>query len=142
MAAILVELKRINEALQKVEEAQGLLRGTTDLERPSLILRWIRALLLALQGDLKSAGEIIDRIETRMRRLDMKPELKVLLADRARVARRQRTIKRIAHKAYAMEDIPRLMAVIEKVVDEPSQENVLAWRNALDSYVPPFPATA
>ena len=124
-----------------IEETQEMLVGEDDLERPKLILRWIRALLLEAQEELKEAGEMIDRIEPRMRKLDMKPELRVLLADRARIAKLPATIKRIAKKALDMEDIPRIRELIEQAIQHPTRDNVLKWRNSLDAYVPPFPAT-
>jgi tetratricopeptide (TPR) repeat protein len=140
IASILMHLGKADLALDQIEASQEMLAGINSPERPRLILRWMRALLLEAQMELKTAGEMLDRIETRMRGLDMTPELRVLLADRARIARRPDVIVRIARKAHAMEDVPRIMAVIEKVANDPSRENILAWRNALDSYVPPFPA--
>ena len=118
-----------------------MLIGEDDLERPKLILRWIRALLLEAQERFKDAGEMIDRIEPNMRKLDMKPELRVLLADRARIARQTKTIEKAANKARDIEDIPRIRELIEKVLRDPTRENILKWRNSLDAYVPPFPAT-
>ena len=141
IARILTELSQVELALSQIETTQEMLKGSERLERPRLILRWIRALLLEVQGDLKNAGQIMDRIEIRMRSLDMKAELRVLLADRARIARQPSVIKRLAKKAYDIEEIPRVKKVIEKVMNDPTRENILAWRTALDSYIPPFPAT-
>lgn len=141
IAAIFMELEQVDLALSQVSHVQDMLKGSDNLERPRLILRWIRALLLVLQGDLKNAGEMIDRVEVRMKRLDMKFEHRVLLADRARIARQPSIIKRIAKKAYDMEDIPSVRKIIETVMREPTRENILAWRSSLGSYIPPFPVT-
>lgn len=141
IAAIHADLGQAEHALQQIHIAQAMLKGQCNAERPRLILRWIRALLFEAEGKNKDAGEILDRVEARMRRHDMKPELRVLLADRARIARRPSAIRRIARKAHTMEEIPRIKSIIESVMKKPTRENILSWREALDSYVSPFPAT-
>ena len=141
IVGILLGLKKLDEALERIKSIQDGLVGENDIERPKLILRWVRALLLEAEEKLKDAGEMMDRIEPRMRRYDMKPELKVLLADRARVARQTDMIQEIARKALEMEEIPRIQRIIEKVITEPTREHIISWRNALDSYVPAFPTT-
>lgn len=142
IASIFVAQKNVSAAIERIEGVQEMLVGENDLERPKLILRWMRALLFEAQGDMKEAGEITDRIEVRMRKLDMKPELKVLLADRARMARQEGTVQRIARKALDMEEVPRIRTLIEKALKTPTRDNILKWRNSLDAYIPPFPATA
>lgn len=142
IAAIYTNLGQVDRALRQVEVAQEMLQGEGNAERPRLILRWIRALLCEAQGNFKDAGEMLGRVEARMRRHDMKPELRVLLADRARIARRPGVIRQIARRAHALEEIPRIRTLIEAVITAPTRENVMVWRSALDSYVPPFPATA
>lgn len=141
IVGILLALKKLDEALERIKSIQDTLVGESDIERPKLIIRWIRALLLEAEGKLKDAGEMIDRIEPRMRRYDMKPELKVLLADRARIASQTDIIQIIAGKALEMEEVPRIRRIIETVISDPKREHIILWRDALDSYVPPFPTT-
>ena len=141
IAAIYTNLGQVDRALRQIDIAQEMLQGEGNGERPRLILHWIRALLFEAEGKNKDAGEMLDRVEARMRRHDMKPELRVLLADRARIARRPGVIRQIARKAHALEEIPRIRTLIEAVITAPTRENVKVWRSALDSYVPPFPAT-
>lgn len=122
-----------------------MLKGIKDIERPKLLIRWIKALLLEDKGkaeDMRRSGAMMDRIAVRMKNLEMKAELKVLLADRARVARNPTTIRRIASRAYDMEHLPHIMKLIEVVIKEPQREHITNWRNSLDAYIPPFPATA
>lgn len=141
IVGILLALEKLDEALERIKSIQDTLVGEHDIERPKLILRWVRALLLEAEGNLKDAGEMIDRIEPRMRRYDMKPEMKALLADRARIARQTEIIQDIAGKALEMEEIPRIKRIIEAVISNPKRENIISWRNSLNSYVPPFPTT-
>ena len=37
-----------------------------------------------------------------------------------------------------MEETAHTRELIQAVIAEPTKENILAWRNGLDSYVPPF----
>ncbi len=144
-ASILTHMGRLEAAREKVEEAQELLSGIKSVERPKLVLRWIKALLLEDTGekkDRKLASQMIDRVEDRMRALDMQREIRVLLADRARIARAPHTIRRIARKALAMEDTEPVRTFIQAVIDNTSRGNIVRWRNALDSYVPPFSEAA
>lgn len=144
-AEIFTRLGRRDEARAQIEKAQETLAGIKSVERPKLILRWIRAQLLEASGerkDQKLAGQMLDRIESRMRNLDMGREIRVLLADRAVVARAPHTIRQVAQKALAMETSRRVRERIQAVIDDASRENVLKWRQALDSYVPPFVESA
>lgn len=142
IAAVYTYLGQVDRALDQIDVSQEMLKGEGNAERPRLILRWIRGLLFEAEGKKKDAGEMLDRVEARMRRHDMRPELRVLLADRARIARRPSAIRHIAEKAHSLEDIPRIRTVIESVMKEPTRENILSWRSALNSYVQPFPAAA
>ncbi len=142
IAAILAQLGVIELARKKIEEIQEMLKGQDGVERARIILRWVRALLFEQEGGYRNAGQILDRVEGRLRKLEMNSELRVLLADRARVARHPPTVIRIARKALDMETKPAIRAKIERVIREPIREAILEWRAALDSYVPPFPAGA
>lgn len=139
--AILTRMGRQREAQEGIEKTQELLAGLKNVERSKLTLRWIKALLLEETGgqnDRRIAGQMLDRVEARMRTRDMHREIRVLLADRARIARAPHTIKQIARKALAMETSRRVRTCIEAVIGHPTRDNILKWRNMLDSYVPPF----
>lgn len=140
-AAILTKMGKGDLAREKVDELQCVLEGIRNIERLKLVLRWIKALLLEETGkreDLKLAGQLLDRVETRMRKHDMTAEIRVLLADRARMARDPNLIRRIASKAFDLELSPMVRGCIENVIRDPSRDNIVAWRDSLDSYVPPF----
>ena len=144
-ANVLMKMGRQDEARNAVTESQSLLAGMKNVERPKLILRWTTALLLDLTGqekDRKRAAQMLDRVEYRMRHLSMHREIRVLLADRALVARATRTIKQIARRALGNQISPRVRERIQDVLDDPTREKILKWRNALDSYVPPFVESA
>lgn len=144
-SAILTSMGNNEAAREKIDHAQAMLKGMKNTERAKLIIRWIRSLLLERTGeraDLKLAAQMMDRIAARMRHFEMKAELRVLLADRARVSRDPATTIRIASRAYELEESPRVMKKIERVIRSPTRENVVAWRKALDFYVPSFPASA
>lgn len=144
-AQTLTKLGRRDEAKEQIERAQEYLAGIKSVERPKLLLRWIRAQLLEADGDRKDqklAGQMLDRVESRMRHLNMEREIRIVLADRALVARAPHTIRQIAQKALAMETSRRVRERIQAVIDDTSRENILKWRQALDSYVPPFVESA
>jgi hypothetical protein len=109
------------------------------------LIRWLKALLLEEKGgreDLKIAGQMLDRIEGRMKSLGMQAELRPLLADRARIARDPGCIRRIASKAFDLEISGRVKPLIEEVIRNPTKAAIVAWRNGLDSYIPPFSTEA
>lgn len=140
-AWFLTRLGRRNEARGKVAEAQDILSGLKKVERPKLILRWIKSLLLEDTGgknERKIAGQMLDRVEVSMQSHGMDRERRVLLADRARIARAPYTIKQIARKALALETSRRVRICIEAVLSNPTRDNICKWRDSLDSYVPPF----
>ncbi|MCP4662943.1 MAG: hypothetical protein GY856_46720 [bacterium] len=139
MVAILTGMRRSESAYRKIEEVQNMLKGQERAERPRVLLRWIRALLLETKGDYKNAGQVLDRVESRLKKLDMKPELRVLFADRARVARSPTLIRNIAKKALYIEDSQRIRSILERIIRSPTPEAIVEWRQALDSYVPPAP---
>ena len=129
-------------ALQQIENTQAMIKGLDGMSRARLILRWIRGLLLESEGKLKRAIEMLERVDRQMVLLDMDIERRVLLADTARIAKNPDKIIRIAERAVRLEDSPHVTTIVNKVIKEPSYENVLAWRDALDTYIPPFPAAA
>ena len=145
VSAILTKMGKSDIARQKIAETLEMVQGIGNMERPKLLLRWIKALLLEekdSRNDLKLAGQMMDRIAVRMKKHEMKAELRVLLADRARIAKDPRTITRIARRAHELEETPHVIKLIEKVMREPTKDNIAAWRNALNSYVPPFPVAS
>ena len=64
-------------ALEKIENAQEIFRGIDSMEKARLLLRWIRALLLEVNGGVKRAGEMLERVERRM--VDMEHERHAVL---------------------------------------------------------------
>jgi tetratricopeptide (TPR) repeat protein len=138
IALLKIELGRIDEAVGEIEAILEAIKGdgSQGAERTRIILRWLRALVLEVKGKMKSAGQILDRVETRLKKLDMKSELRVLLADRARVARSEPLVKRIAGRALEMETEAHVRKILEAVIDSPSAENLQLWRKSLDTYVP------
>jgi len=145
IAAMLTKMGEGDLARQKVAEVQRMLKGARAVEPLKLLLRWIKALLLEEKGgreDLKLAGQMLGRIEVRMRNLGMQAELRVLLADRARISTDPLCIRRIASKAFDLELSREIRALIEEVIRNPTGEAITAWREGLDSYVPQFPTVA
>ncbi|MCP4549700.1 MAG: hypothetical protein GY835_24860 [bacterium] len=138
MVALLAGMRESELACRKIEEVQDMLKGQEGTERARLLLRWIRALLLETKGEHKNAGQVLDRVEGRLRKLDMKAELRVLFADRARIARRPATIRNIARKALEIEVSQRIRVMLERIIRKPTPEAIVDWRRALDSYVPGF----
>ncbi len=136
IATILTSTGRTAEARAKIEEIQGQIVGLDGMEKMRVLLRWIRALLLELDGETKNAGQMLDRVEARLRKLDMRLELRTVLADRARIARGTASRKKIARKALEIERFPLVRTKIERVIEEPNIEHIQEWRDALDSYVP------
>ncbi len=138
LVAILAGMGESESACSKIEELQDMLKGQEGMDRARLVLRWIRALLLEANGEYKNAGQLLDRVEGRLRKLDMVAELRVLLADRARIARRPATIRKVARKALEIEVSHKIRTMLERIIRKPTPEAIIDWRQALDSYVPPF----
>lgn len=138
MVSVLTSKGRTRDAQALIEEIQADVTGKDHMERVRLILRWLRALLLDIHGERKIANQILDRVDDRMAQLNMYNERRVLLADKARLARFERTISTIAQKALAIEQTPSVAKKIEEVLKEPTPQKIQEWRSSIDTYLPPF----
>ena len=119
IVSIKVSMGHVDEALKRIESMQACLKGedSQGVERTRLILRWLRALVLEITGEMKCAGQILDRIEARLRAYDMRAELKVLLADRARMASSESLVKRIVGSTASAEMTTKKSRMIDSPPD-------------------------
>lgn len=125
-------------ALGIVDSIITKIQGREGMERVRLSIRWLRALLLENQREIRLAIELLDRVDERMEKLGMRAERLALLADKARMVSRESTKIRIANKALhiAPSNVERI--VIQRVAKDPTDQNIQEWRRAVKSYIPDF----
>ncbi len=126
-----------------VDQLREKLKGIPMNARACSILRWVRGLAFEKLGDIKNAVRCIESAISTLDRLHMLEEQKAAMADLARIRRKgkqvetnDRHILRLIEMTLRLESNEQVIQILERAKRDPSQENILAWRAALDARVP------
>ncbi len=130
-------------ALSIADELREKVKGGELHPRVRGVLRWIRGLAFEKLCDQKNAVRCLESAISTFDRLGMVPEQKVAMADLARVRRKgkqretnDRHILRLIEATLRLDVNEETARILARAKEDPSESNILAWRSALDSYVP------
>lgn len=137
------EPSKVSLALTVVEDVRSKTHGSRAHSRALPILRWIRGLAFDKIGNSKEAIRSIEAALPALDRLQMIEEKKAAMADLARIRRKgkqletnDRHIRRLIEECLRLERDIKRVKILERAKRDPSEENILAWRSSVGSYVP------
>ncbi len=149
LAAISDKRKEYGAALEIAEQLRSKIKGGRIHSSARGIIRWIRGLCFEKLCDTKNAIRCIESALSTFERRAMMPEAKVAMADLARIRRKgkqrevnDRHILRLIEATLRLDVDEEVEKILRRAKEDPSEQNILAWRDALHSYMPnlePFP---
>lgn len=130
-------------AMAIAERLREKMKGIKIHSRVRGIVRWIRGLAFEKLRDITNGVRFLESAISTFERLDMREERKTAMADLARIRRKgkqretnDRHILRLIEETLRLDVDEETVSILERSRSDPSESNILAWRSALDSYVP------
>lgn len=144
LAAASDDTGNYNAALSIVDKLRDEIKGRGGMHSSARgVLRWVRGLAYEKLCDMKNAIRCTESALSTFERRAMREEKKVAMADLARMRRKgkqrevnNRHIRRLIDASLSLDIDEETEAILLRAKRNPSEENILAWRNSLESYVP------